>query len=82
MWGLDSIGIPFGGFKFPYNEALHPRSSSPESHDDFVEGMIPLHPVPLCDIVPFPMTNEYDPMVYLRFCVKCMAWFINSNVHP
>ena len=35
---LASLGISFGASKFPYNEALHLRSSVFESYDDIVEG--------------------------------------------
>ncbi|RVX21737.1 Calcium-binding protein 39-like [Vitis vinifera] len=35
---VTSLGISFGASKFPYNEALHLRSSVFESYDDIVEG--------------------------------------------
>ena len=45
MWILASLGISLGISQFSNNEALHIRSSLPESHDDIVEGIAPLNPV-------------------------------------
>lgn len=36
---LASFGIPFGGSKFSYYEALHFGSSVLENHDDTFEGI-------------------------------------------
>ena len=38
-WILASHGFSLGASKFPYNEALHFRSSVLESHDDIAKGI-------------------------------------------
>ena len=38
-WILASHGFSLGASKFPYNEALHFRSSVLESHDDVAKGI-------------------------------------------
>lgn len=60
---LASLRIPFGGSKFPYNEALHFRSSVLESHDDIAQGIKCFYFHPL----------------FLSFKLVCVFFFLGLN---